>query len=165
MLSWLWIMRDRLRDLGVITLILEQAWHSFPAFAAVTVALLLLLVTVLATAAATHSKAVSTETRLNNLVGAGALAANGRVSNLSGQNTSTHGLNNGQINGHTDQAGLNDGTINGSTGQINTGGGTAHTHGSGSLSVTNGTHQHGASATNGTLAVADGTHNHTLPAV
>lgn len=164
MLSWLWIMRDRLRDLGVITLILEQAWHSFPAFAAVTVALLLLLVTVLANAASTHSKAVSTETRLNNLVGAGALAANGRVSNLSGQNTSNNGLTDGTIGGHTDTAGLANGTIGGQSGpQI--GGASAHVHGPGNYSVNDGHHEHGANASDGNLAVNNGQHHHSLPTV
>jgi hypothetical protein len=84
--------------------------------------------------------------------------------NISGQSTSTHGLTNGQINGHTDSAGLADGTISGQSGpQI--GGASAHVHGAGGYAVSSGQHQHGASATNGTLAVADGTHAHTLPTV
>jgi hypothetical protein len=156
--------RHRLRDLGLAYLVVEQAWHSLPLFIAASAALLLVFASMLATAAATHSKAVNTEQRVNNLVTSTG-GINTRVSNLSGQSTSTNGLANGLINGHTDTAGLTDGTIGGSTGQINTGGGTAHTHGSGSLAVRNGQHEHGAHATDGTLAVNDGTHHHTLPSV
>jgi hypothetical protein len=156
--------RPRLSDLGIVALILEHAWRSFPEFIAVTIAILLLSTSVVATAAATHSKAVNTEDRVDNLVGAGALAANGRVSNLSGQNTSNNGLTDGTIGGHTDTAGLADGTIGGQTGgQI--GGASAHVHGSGSLSVNNGHHEHGANASDGNLAVNNGQHHHTLPAV
>lgn len=90
---------------------------------------------------------------------------NARVNNLSGHNTASSGLPDGTIGGHTDTAGLANGQINGSTGQINTGGGTAHTHGPGSLSVADGTHLHGAHATNGNLSVNNGVHSHVLPFV
>jgi len=125
---------------------------------------ILAYVWITAMATGNTAKTRSTEQRVNDLVSASG-TTNGRVNNLSGHNTATNGLTDGTINGHTDTASLSDGTINGSTGQINTGGGTAHTHGPGTLSVANGQHQHGASATNGTLAVANGQHNHTLPSV
>lgn len=125
---------------------------------------LLLYVWLSAMATTNTAKTRDLENRVGNLV-AKTGSNNTRMNNLSGQNTSTSGLSNGQINGHTDTASLSNGQISGSTGQINTGGGTAHTHGAGSLAVNDGTHQHGANATNGTLAVADGTHHHTLPLV
>ena len=128
--------------------------------------LLAVLIYVWATAmsATNTAKTRDLKNRVDNLVTASG-AANGRIGNLSGHNTTTNGLTDGTINGHTDSAGLTDGTISGSTGQINTGGGTAHTHGPGSLAVSNGQHQHGANATNGNLAVNNGQHNHTLPSV
>lgn len=128
--------------------------------------LLAILIYVWVTAMSTTNtaKTRATETRVNGLVSSVG-AANGRVNNLSGQNTSSNGLPDGTIGGHTDTAGLSNGQIGGSTGQINTGGGTAHTHSAGSLAVNDGTHQHGANATNGNLAVNNGVHSHTLPSV
>lgn len=164
---WRLLLRSwgRIRDLGLLALLADHlltglgSWVALAAGITIAGSVTLLM----ATAAATHAKAVSTENRVNKLVG-DVSTANGRVNNLSGQNTSTNGLADGTIGGHTDTAGLANGTIGGSTGQINTGGGTAHTHGPGSLAVNNGTHQHGANATNGNLAVNSGQHNHTLPA-
>jgi hypothetical protein len=110
------------------------------------------------------SKTQATEKRLNAAV-AQLSTSNANLTTLigvlEGIATTSNGLSNGTINGHTDNAGLTDGTINGTSGGQSAG--TAHTHGPGSYAVTNGQHDHGGSATNGTLAVTNGTHTHNLP--
>ena len=152
---WRLLLRSwaRIRDLAPFALLADYFLRDLGGWIALSagIGIAAILTAAMATAATTASKAANTEQRVNALVGS--------VGNLSGQNTSSNGLPDGGLNGHSELAGLLDGTINGSTGQINTGGGTAHTHGSGSLAVKNGQHYHTA----GTYSVANGVHNHTLP--
>src|SRR5690349_24620917 len=93
------------------------------------------------TKAGTPSKAKAVEQRMDRAVGQ-LTTLNGNltalITALNAANTTTNGLTDGTTNGSSGTSGLTDGTINGTSGGASTG--TAHTHGSGSYAVANGTH-------------------------
>ena len=115
---WRLLLRSwaRIRDLAPFALLADYFLRDLGGWIALSagIGIAAILTAAMATAATTASKAANTEQRVNALVGS--------VGNLSGQNTSSNGLPDGGLNGHSELAGLLNGTINGSTGQINTGG-------------------------------------------